>query len=854
KRDNREAAGRAEGAQREGNRKAAEKTARPPEDRHDGTLTYGRRLDFLVALIVTLVSGVIFVLAAGRGVPFWDCGEFTACAYILGIPHPPGAALFVMMGRVVSLIPFGDTAFVLNLFTSVSSAFAVGFCALALARIIRRIRGREERTVDAVVLYAGVVLGSLAMAFGSTYWYNAIEAEVYGLTLLLVALLVWLTLVWIERAKTPQGNRILVLQSFLLFLGATNHMQAFLPIIPIFMLLFLVDRERIKNPVFWAVFIILMSVVYSVDFFLWATPIACALCFLAAYLVARPDRKKTLGLGGFLLLAAMLGYSLYGYVPIRAAQKPAINENNPENWKNFKMFLERKQYSDKSMFELMFTRKGSWTNQFGDFHRIGFWYHLKGQWLPERLSLLTVFLSALTLLGLFAIWKRDRKLGLYFLSLLLLFTVAMTLYLNFSDGTKGVKLEVRDRDYFYTPGFVLISWLMGIGLSALLGILLARPFASRELRETIVLALAILSLAVPIGAVRANYFTHDRSRFWVAEDLAYNMLVDLGENGILFTGGDNDTFPLWYIQEVRGFRKDVRIVNLSLLNTPWYIKQLKHEEPKIKIKLSDDEIENLRGYYRPDGTIVTIKDVVMPIIIRDNIAERPIYYAITVTTSDQETVKDKLIQEGLVKKIDMGMDQESINVNTMEKNFGEGVYRFRGLDDPTVYKDHDTVRLLTNYNACLYNLAQLFQRAGDSENAEKYTDMIRSFPHENLAGHRMLALLAEGERDWETALTHIRKCSEFEPDDALSYVKEAEYLEALDRKEEAVDVIIRAYELLPDDRMVLGSLVRTLTGTSRENEMIRYMQDWVDRHPDDDRVRRALSAFHGGSGAAGTKP
>jgi hypothetical protein len=456
--------------------------------------------------------------------------------------------------------------------------------------------------------------------------------------------------------------------------------------------------------------------------------------------------------------------------------------------------------------------------------------------------------SALTLLGLFAIWKRDRKVGLYFLSLLLLFTIAMTLYLNFSDGSRGVKLEVRDRDYFYTPGYVMIAYLAGIGLSALLSMLLAGRFATRQTREALVCGAALVSLALPVASIKTNYFTHDRSRFWVAEDLAYNMLVGLGENGILFTGGDNDTFPLWYFQEVRGFRKDVRIVNLSLLNTPWYIMQLKHEDPKVKITLSDAEIENLRGYYKPDGTIMTIKDIVMPIIIRENAADRPVYYAITVPTGDQEGVKSHLIQEGLVKRIDMGVEGESIDVKEMEKNFGEGGYRFRGLDDPTVYKDEDTVRLLTNYNACLYNLAQLFQRSGELEKAGKYTRMIESFPHDNLAGHRMLALLAEGEGDWEKALVHMRNCSEFEPDDGLSYVKEAEYLERLGRKEEAADVIIRASDLLPDDRMILGAVVRTLTGTSREGEIVARLQDWVERHPEDERVKRALAGYFQESG------
>ncbi|MFH1276794.1 MAG: DUF2723 domain-containing protein [Candidatus Eisenbacteria bacterium] len=880
-------------------RPAAEKTpatepARPAEEKHDGSITYGSRFDWAVAAAVVLVSGIVYYMTAGRGAPFWDCGEFIACAYILGIPHPPGAALFVMTGRVVSLIPFLDTAFLLNLFSGLCSALAVGFCSLALSRVVRRLRGREASMTDRVVLYAGSILGSLCMAFGSTYWFNAVEAEVYGLTLLLVSLLIWLTVLWYERARTPEGNRILILQTYLLFLGATNHMQSFLPIIPLFLLVFMVDRSRLKSPVFWAVFLVLTAVIHSTSQFLFGTPIACALFFVAmfssrysdsrrdyaiiilslvvgvvlyymggmkvaaavggavlvlgAVMVRSPGSAKAYTLAGSLLLAAMLGYSLYAYVPIRAAENPAINENHPKDWKNFKMFLERKQYSDKSMFELMFTRKGTWGNQFGDFHRIGFWYHLKDQWLPHRNYGLYLFIPLLTLGGVWALWKRDRKIGLYFLGSLLLFTVAMTLYLNFSDDTKGVKLEVRDRDYFYTPGFVMIAYMTGIGFSWLLGVILSARFGSRALRESVVAGLAIISLAVPITTVKAKFYEHDRSRFWVAEDLAYNMLVGLRENAILFTGGDNDTFPLWYIQEVRGFRKDVRIVNLSLLNTPWYIKQLKYEDPKVAIPLNDQEIEGLRGYYSPGGEIVTIKDIVMPLIIRDNIKNRAVYYAITVPTSDQGAVQKKLIQEGLVKRIEPDLEEESINVKEMEKNFGEGQYRFRGLDDPTVYKDRDTRRLLTNYNACLYNLAQLFQRAGEPEKAQKYIAMLRSWPHDNMAGNRMLALLAEGQQDWEMALQYIGRCRELEPADGLNYVKEAEYLRKLERTDEAIDLILEARRFLPEDRTVLGAVIRTLTGTNREGEITSHLEDWVSRHPEDEGVKQALQTYYRGAG------
>ncbi len=771
------------------------------EDRHDGSVTYGASFDWWIALVATIISGVVFTMTAGRGAPFWDCGEFIACAYILGIPHPPGAALFVILGRAVSIIPFGDTAFLLNLFSAYSSALAVGFCSLALSRILRRILGHEQSLEDRLVIYGGSLIGALVMAFGSTYWFNAVEAEVYGLTLLLVAILIWLSLIWLEKARTPEGNRILLLQTYLLFLGATNHMQAFMPIIPMFLLIILVDRARMKSPVFYILFFLLTTVIYWTHFFIIGLPIACAITFVGAFLSTDRALKNSFNLAGKFLLLAIVGYSLYAYVPIRSLQNPAIDENNPENWANFRMFLERKQYSDKSMAQLMFTRKGTWKNQFGTFHRIGFWGHLQNQWIPNSKYLYLV-IPFLSLYALWAMWKRDRKIFLYFLLTLLLFTLAMTLYLNFSDGTRGVKLEVRDRDYFYTPGFVLISYLFGIGSGAFVGHLMRSSIPAGALLAR---ALLVLLLLVPHRAMSSNYFTHDRSRFFVAEDLAYNMLVGLRENAILFTGGDNDTFPLWYIQEVRHFRKDVQVINLSLLNTPWYILQLKHQPPLINIKMDDTEIEALRGFMTPDGKITTVKDIMVPRIIRDNHADRPIYFAVTVPTGDRNIVKDKLLQEGLVVRVETGINQESYDIAKMEENFTE-VYRFRGLADSTIYKDRDTIRLLTNYNACLFNLAQLNWRNGDKEKAQVFVDKMKTFPHKNAAGYRMLTAVSEIMNNWEDAVHYTDLTIELEPNDSENYVRRAEYLRRLGRLDDAIEELRSAADRFPGDPRVTSSL------------------------------------------------
>jgi tetratricopeptide (TPR) repeat protein len=121
--------------------------------------------------------------------------------------------------------------------------------------------------------------------------------------------------------------------------------------------------------------------------------------------------------------------------------------------------------------------------------------------------------------------------------------------------------------------------------------------------------------------------------------------------------------------------------------------------------------------------------------------------------------------------------------------------------------------------------------------------LLRSFPHDNLAGHRMLAMLAEGNQDWEMALDHMNRCIEIAPDDALNYVKKADYLEKLGWKEEAVTVILEARSRFPDDRTVLGSAVRILSGAGRGEEMMSHLQEWARAHPNDTRILEAIESL-----------
>jgi tetratricopeptide (TPR) repeat protein len=246
-------------------------------------------------------------------------------------------------------------------------------------------------------------------------------------------------------------------------------------------------------------------------------------------------------------------------------------------------------------------------------------------------------------------------------------------------------------------------------------------------------------LLVPSGILVKNYHAHDRTGDFVPYDYAYNIMTTCDQNAILFTNGDNDTYPLWFLQGVEGVRNDIQIVNLSLIKTPWYIKQLKRLG--VEFGLEYDEIDEALGGFQweydrgievaglkleagdipiaeyPTGrgreTVPALEPHTLMIwrILKHNWHNRSIYFAVTVPNINMAGLKPYLSMEGMAYKLVKTRGYEQFDEEKIRHNLLE-VYRYTGVADSTVHKDPVARRLLSNYLILFDGLIRAYIQLG----------------------------------------------------------------------------------------------------------------------------------------------
>ena len=822
-----------------------------------------KRLNNIVAVAVLAVASFTYLSTIEPTASFWDCGEFIASSYKLEVGHPPGNPTFQVIARIFTL--FGDkehAAMLVNAMSALCSALTIMLLYLTIVHLSRRIFEKREggflkdgavATADAVKLIASGVVGALAYCWSDTFWFSAVEGEVYAMSSLATALVFWAMLKWEDVADEPYANRWLVLIAFAMGISIGVHLLNLLTI-PAMGLLYYFKKGKVSTWGAWKAFIVSCAILMAIllisihylpstsalfdrlfvnGFHLpknsgaifWVLAILAG-CFWGAYRSYKKNRAVWNNI--FLCAAAfVVGYSLFAVVIIRSSVNTPTNEYQPDNPYTLVRYLGREQYGsapilygqtfnskmvdvkcptyynyvdgryrklegpaqpvygDKMFFPRMYSNASSSYEAFyklytdgkgvgpdniptfganmkyfigyqmnfmywryflwnfvgrqndlhasipGDMHRgnwesgIGFIdeMHLGDQSegpdyiVNSRAKNHFYFLPLiLGIIGLIYQLKRDKRNFLVTFLLFFLTGIAVVIYLN------QPPYQPRERDYAYAGSFYVFTIWIGFAVMWFAD-LLNKLFKKQEVAGVVVAS--ALCLAVPVQMVSQTWDDHDRSGRYTCRDMAYNYLIGLDKNAILVTHGDNDTFPLWYAQEVEGVRTDVRIMNTSLLGTDWYIDQMKckqYESDPVPFTLTRED------YYYGKNDFVPIIDYVKSPVLASEIMKIFKDPKVTLRMGDRKehnviagrhllipVNKENVIKYGIVSP----KDYDKI-LDTIQLDIPDGV---SSIDKTSLM----TLDLLANYNwdRPLYFL----QRGGDIDIGEKSYLQYDGFGH-----------------------------------------------------------------------------------------------------------------------------
>ncbi|MBD2755755.1 glycosyltransferase family 117 protein [Spirosoma validum] len=686
-----------------------------------------KRLNRLAGWLVFAIALVTYTLTVERTASFWDCGEFIASSFKLQIPHPPGAPLFLLIGRIFSMLSLGDltrVAYWINMGSVLASAFTILFLFWTISLLAQKLLSKEESdytATDAWLIVGTSAVGALAYTFSDTFWFSAVEAEVYGMSSFFTAIVVWAAFKWERIEDEAAANRWLIFVAYLIGLSIGVHLLN-LVIIPALALIYYF--HKFPKPTFWGgvlamgIGLVILGIInasipglptlaFAIERFFVNTlgfPFNSGTIFFAIVLVGAlaygiywSIRRQRVVMNTSLLAGAFLliGYASYMQVMVRAGFNPPINENDPSDVNTFRAYQAREQYESRSLLygpvftshpidqkrgapiwkrdkdkyvildyypeyiyapgdEMLFPRVySSRLNHpqlyrqmlglaegqkptMGDNLKFLFTYQLSHMWwrhlmwnfagresdeegagyllpwssnqnVPDLLKAnkardnFYMLPFALALFGIVFQYKRRRHDFLVVGMLFLLTGIALQIFLNSPPS------EPRERDYIYVGSFYFFAIWLGLGVMAVADFLRSflTRFKSATFRNEFVLGMCLL---VPALMCVKSWDNHNRNHRFHSVDFAKNMLNSCAKNAILFTEGDNDTFPLWYVQEVEGFRRDVRVCNLSLLGTEWYIQQMKrktYESDAVPMSLEFDQFNKGKNdiipFYEVEG-------------------------------------------------------------------------------------------------------------------------------------------------------------------------------------------------------------------------------------------------------------
>jgi hypothetical protein len=649
--------------------------------------------------IVFSIALTVYWITMEPTASFWDCGEFIAASYKLQVPHPPGAPLFLLIGRMFSFLSFGDSsevAYWINFCSVLAGATTSMFLFWSITlfgRRLMRIDPNEIISSDKMVVLLGAgFTGSLAYTFTDSAWFSSVEAEVYSLSSLFTAFVIWAMMKWQVMEDEARANRWLLFIFYMMGLSIGVHLLN-LVTIPALAMIFYFKKYKPGKWGIVATLVVSLLIIFGIVqliipglpslagtfeiFFVNSLrmPFGSGALVFALFIVGglsygiyESQRRQNVVVNTFLLATTfvIIGYSSYVMVVIRSNYNTPINENDPSDLMSFVRYLKREQYgtwpllygpyftaqvrdykegdpiykkgadryeivdkkiivsylakdqtilpriwstdpNHQSVYRNVLGLKPNQRPTFSDnirfmfSHQLGWMYaryflfNFAGResdeqnaswinplhWFEKLPSPLAEnrgrnnFFMIPFLLGLVGMYYQSLKTTKNFAVIALLFIltgIALVVYLN------SPPVEPRERDYIYAGSYYAFCFWIGFAVIAFAdGI----SKLTKNLRTAGITA-TVICLSAPILMLKDGWDDHDRAKRYFSVDTAVNDLQSCAPDSILFTGGDNDTFPQWYVQDVEGVRPDVRVIVSSYFNTEWYIRQTMRPVNKSK--------------------------------------------------------------------------------------------------------------------------------------------------------------------------------------------------------------------------------------------------------------------------------
>jgi len=702
------------------------------------------------------IAAVVYGLTVEPTASLWDCPEFITCGYKLEIGHPPGAPFFMLVANLFSQFASSPSqvALMVNLLSALLSAGCIFFLFLTITHLAKKLIN------NIFIIETCGLVGAMAYTFSDTFWFSAVEAEVYAFSSFLTALMFWLILKWEDEADSPCSDRWIILIAYITGLSIGVHLLCLL-CLP------------------------------AMAFVVW---------FRKKNLYGRllKARRRLLKLSLSCLLMFLVGFSSYGVILVRANACPPMCENEPKTLSTLGKYLSREQYGQKPLYPRIYSmyHADAYESWMGDIetrdgiptkgenlryfltYQVNFMYwryflwnfvgrqnNIQGlgevehgnwitgfRWIDDWLldcdtSKLpsdlednkgrNVFYGLPLLLGLLGILWQCRqgcegRRQLWVVSLLFVMTgLAIVVYLN------QTPMEPRERDYAYVGSFYAFAIWIGLGAA--------------YLRK-----LAPLALLIPLQMASQTWDDHDRSGRYTCRDFGRNYLMTMQDEGhpVIFTNGDNDTFPLWYNQEVEGVRRDTRDCNLEYLQTDWYIDQMKrpaYDSPALPISWSHEDYRQGQLEYLPidtDSLAITsgkdtmtislkgkrylLKNELMVLEMLSNaVWSRPFYMSISMGNC-LSFLRDHLVLEGLAYRISPTAQGQQVDVERLYDNI---MHRFRygGLSTKGLYVDEDVKRMADTHQLIMGVLIDSLLQQGDTRRALNVCrKWQREMPQENV--------------------------------------------------------------------------------------------------------------------------